>query len=149
MPELVSYKKGRDILIAFNEDVGEALLKACKQDVESEALHLARATRIIRKDIFALKNKPFNGSFLDKCQENSIPSSLRALVAMMLEGPCPDTEDLSDSQAGLAVSQLISFNCVKHKRDRTTATEEPKQTSPRHNRERDTASPVCWLKNVC
>ena len=143
IPELVSYQKGRDILIAFNEDVGEALLKASKQDLESEALHLARAARIIRRDIFAFKNKLFNGSFLDKCQEHSIPSSLRALVGMILEGPCPDIEsaDDSDSKAGLTISQLISFNCVKHKRD-TTATEESKQVMPRHNRERETPLPL-------
>ena len=142
IPGLVSYKNGRDIFLAFSEDVSEALLIACKQDTESDALHLARAARIIRRDIFAHQNTLFNGTFVDNCQANSIPSSLKASIGMILEGPCPETKSdgVSCTQAGLTISQLISFNCVKHKR-KTDALEESKQVG-RHNRERETPLPL-------
>ena len=38
-------KKGRDILLVFEEDIGTALAKACELDSDSDAVHLARAAQ--------------------------------------------------------------------------------------------------------
>ena len=35
--------KGRDIMLVFDEDIGAVLGKACEQDSDSDAVHLARA----------------------------------------------------------------------------------------------------------
>jgi hypothetical protein len=59
------------------------LSKACEHNADNDAVHLARAANIVRRDMFEMKNQ-FNGS---KCQEESVPVSLLALVAMVLNGP--------------------------------------------------------------
>ena len=45
-PNLDEHKRGRDILLAFNQDVGAALHMACEQDADSDGIHLARAANI-------------------------------------------------------------------------------------------------------
>lgn len=51
----------------------------------------------------------FQGAFNNKCQEESIPPSLLALITMILNqigvdsGNCP-------TQAALTISQLLQFN---------------------------------------
>ena len=43
-PDLEEHKSGRDVLLAFNKDVGSALQKGC-------GVCLARAANIVRRDI--------------------------------------------------------------------------------------------------
>ena len=76
-----AHKLGRDVLLSFNEDVSSALNKACEYDADDDAIHLARAAKIVRRGMFKMKNL-FKGSFESKCQEESVPVSLLALVAM-------------------------------------------------------------------
>ncbi len=73
-------------MLAFDEDIGLALGKACEQDSDSDAVHFARAAQIVRRCMF--NSKPFTGSFEENCQSKSVPHSLLALVSMVLEGPC-------------------------------------------------------------
>lgn len=61
-PDMEAHKQGRDVMLIFNNDVGLALKKACEYDADSDAIHLAKAANIVRRDIFKMKN-PFNGSF--------------------------------------------------------------------------------------
>ena len=84
-PDMRAQSKGRDVLLAFDEDVGYALSKACEQDCDSDAVHLARAAQIVRRHMFDLNT--FTGSFEENCQEKSVPHLLLALVSMVLEGP--------------------------------------------------------------
>ena len=69
-----------------NEDVGSTLSKARGHDADNDAVHLARAANIVRRDMVKMKNQ-FSGSLGTKCQEDSVPVSLLALVAMVLNGP--------------------------------------------------------------
>ena len=48
----------------FNRDLGDAIQKACTRD--SEALELARAAEVVRKEILKLR-LAFNGTFQDEC----------------------------------------------------------------------------------
>ena len=84
-PNLEEHKRGRDILLAFNEDVGAALRMACEQDADSDGIHLARAANIVRRDMLKMTTS-FSGSFDTLCQEESVPNSLIALVSMILNG---------------------------------------------------------------
>lgn len=59
---------------------------ACDHDSDTDAVCLARAANIVRRDMLKMKNQ-FNGSFEEKCQEESVPASLLALVAMVVNGP--------------------------------------------------------------
>ena len=79
------HRQGRDIMIISKKDVGSASNKACKYDADNDVIHLARAANIKRRDMFKMKNQ-FNGTFESKCQEESVPVSLLALVAMVLNG---------------------------------------------------------------
>lgn len=85
-PDMEAHKQGREVVLISNRDIGSALRKACEHDADNDAFHLARAAKIVRRDMFKLKNQ-FNGSFEMKFQEKSIPTSLLSLVAMVLCGP--------------------------------------------------------------
>lgn len=54
MSELEAHKQGRDVLLAFKEDVSSALLDASKYN---QAIHLAKAAAIIRKEMLNRKVK--------------------------------------------------------------------------------------------
>ena len=84
-PDMRAHTKGRDILMAFEEDVGAALAKACELDSDSDAVHLAHAAQIVRRHMFG-EAKPFTG-FPEGCQGESVPPLLLAIVSMNLEGP--------------------------------------------------------------
>lgn len=109
IPGLRAQSHGRDVLLAFDEDLGGALDKVCEQD--SDAIHLARAAQIVRRDMFE-DAQHFSGRFTEGCQERSVPNTLLALVNMVLEGPDIHS-DSSSTQAALSVSQLLKFNSVK------------------------------------
>ena len=84
-PGMRAYTKGRDILMALEDDVGIALAKACEQDNTKDVMHIASAAQIVRCHIFG-EAKSFNG-FPERCQEASVPQLLLTLVNMVLEGP--------------------------------------------------------------
>ena len=69
-------------MMAFEEDIGTALAKACEQDNDKEAMHIARAAQIVRRHMF-VEAQPFNG-FPEHCQEDSVPPLLLTLVNMEL-----------------------------------------------------------------
>lgn len=57
--DMRAQRKGRDVLMAFEEDIGTALAKACEFDDDNEAIHLARTAKIVRSHIFG-EAKPFS-----------------------------------------------------------------------------------------
>ena len=86
IPGLRSHSKGQDVLLAFDEDIGEVLGNVCEQDCDTEAVHLARAAQRVRRYIFE-DTYQFRGSFPGGCQEDSVPNVLAAMVNMVLDGP--------------------------------------------------------------
>lgn len=59
----MSYKQGQDIMLAFDRHMGGVITKASERHNDTEALLLARAAQIIRRDIFSNHNKLFDGTF--------------------------------------------------------------------------------------
>lgn len=116
IPQLEADKQGRDLLLAFKEDVGLALQRVnYAESCDTEGLHLAKAANIVRRHMQELKQS-FNGSFDKMCQENSAPSSLPCLV-MILYGP--NTESQSNStavQSSLSIAQLMQYNSFVRRR---------------------------------
>jgi len=109
IPDLRSQTEGRDILLVYDEDIGTALKQACNDDCDSDALNLAKASNIIRRDVIEL-TQSFNGRFPVDCQENAVLQSLAALVNMLLTGPnikdqC--AEDKPISHGAKTISQFI------------------------------------------
>ena len=134
--DMQAQKQGRDILMAFEEDIGTALAKACEFDSDNDAIHLARATKIVRSHMFG-KAKPFNG-FPTGCQKESVPSLLLAVVNMILEGPSIQDQSQATTSAALSISQLLKFNSVKHKRKQATA----QSVTVRHSIDQKTPVPM-------
>ena len=135
-PDIEAHKQGRDVVLIYNKDIGSALRKACEHDADDDAIHLAKAAKIVRRDMFKLKNK-FNGSFAPHCQERSVPTSLLSLVAMVLCGPSIEIQSSTTlSQPILTISQLLMHNSLlRHRKDRVSST-------VKHSQERETPLPT-------
>ena len=109
--DLKAYQEGRDVVLAFDRDMGAALRKFCKEDFDDEAICLARAAKIVRIDIFQLQ-ATFTG-YDEACQVNSVPQSLLTIVAMILDGPNIQSQSQSSSgthQASLSIAQFLQYN---------------------------------------
>ena len=135
LPDLQAHSQqesqGKCIILTFDEDVGSALTKACNND--DDGLHLARAAQIVRKDMFERKYS-FDGSFKPSCETDLIPSSLMALVKMILDGPSIKQQSevaATNTRASLSISQLLMFNSVKYGRSVNSSHD-------RHSRDRET-----------
>ena len=85
--------------------------KACDHDADHDAIHLACAANIVRREIFRTKCC-FTGKYDSHCQVSSVPNSLVALVSMILYGPNIKTQSIHSltPQAVLTLSQLLKFN---------------------------------------
>ena len=111
-PELQAFKEGRDILLMSNEDVGTALRQACENDADDDACILARAARIVRKEILKTTTQ-FNGTFPVDCQIKAIPPSLQTLVAMICHGANITEQSLvTKSQAPLSIMVAHETCCA-------------------------------------
>ena len=58
--------------------------------------------------MFDEKTVGFNGSFDPKCQENSVPQKLKALVNMVLKGSTITQQSMNEfNSASVTIAQLI------------------------------------------
>ena len=107
-PDLQAHKEGRDVLLIFTDDVGPAMKKACEYDADADAIHLARAAKIVRRAIFN-KKTCFTGTFDSQYQTSSVPDSLLALISMILYGPNIKTQSshLSTPHAAELVAPTV------------------------------------------
>lgn len=128
----------------FDKDIGLAIQKAYEGDFDSEAMYLARAAKIIRRDLFKdHKTSSFNGTFTPEKQNECIPASLLELINMILHGPAirPNDEDDDDVRtvplAARNISEIIAFNSLQHQRRN-----EVNADVHRHNKNRETPTPI-------
>ena len=116
-PDLRAHLQGRNMMLSFYDDIGGALQKACDHDSDHDAMHLVRAAKVVRRQMFKQKFS-FNGSFTEESQRSVVPQSLLALVNMILEGPNIKYQtqlvDTASTTASYSISQLLIFNSVKH-----------------------------------
>ena len=82
-------------------------------DHEGDAAILAKAAKIVRNEISQRTGFHFDASFPASCQEQSVPSTLKMLDAMLLNGPDVKQQESNDSLACLTISQTILFNFKK------------------------------------
>jgi len=107
---LESFKQGRNVLLAFKNDVGQALADACKNRSDEYAMCLARAAGFVRKELF-LQKGDFSGSFDDGCEQRSVPDILVTLIQMILEGPSIKKQ-VTSTNVSLTIAQLINYITV-------------------------------------
>ncbi|KAK3731849.1 hypothetical protein QZH41_020219, partial [Actinostola sp. cb2023] len=98
LPGLEDHNNGRDVYLAFKDDLGRMMEKAHQEDCDEEAIHLAKAASIVRKEMLAMKYS-FDGSFDSDCQTKSVPESLLSLVNMILYGPNIEAQTNTTSSA--------------------------------------------------
>jgi len=74
-------------IIVFKKGMQNMLKEALKKrDFSENAAILAKAAMIIRNDTFNHQCFKFDGYFPSKCQENSLPSSLKYLISLIYNG---------------------------------------------------------------
>ena len=112
-PQAQEQSDGKHIVLIFPEGMQQMLKEAMNCDHEGDAAILAKAAKIVRNEISQRTGFHFDASFPASCQEQSVPSTLKMLVAMLLNGPDVKQQDSNDSQACLTISQTILFNFKK------------------------------------
>ncbi|KAG0725079.1 hypothetical protein GWK47_004831 [Chionoecetes opilio] len=116
VPGLIAHSEGIYVLMMFEEGVGEGIRAACNQRIEADAMILAKAAAIVRRDMFQTHYN-FSGSFEETFQDDVVPEKLKALVNMILQGPNIKDQTKNDNKStGLTIAQLMMFNSVKHQR---------------------------------
>ena len=134
--DMQAQKKGREVLLAFEEDIGTALAKVCEFDSDNDAIHLARAAKIVRNHMFG-EAKSFTGFTLG-CQKESVSSLLLALVNMILEGPSIKEQSENTTPAALSIAQLLKFNTIKCRHTQETS----QSVTVKHMTSQETPVPI-------
>lgn len=128
---------GRNTVLIFKAGMKDMLKEALrKRDFDEDAVILAKAARIVRSDIFNHKGFKFTGSFPAKCQEKSLPSSLKYLVSMIINGPNLKDQEKQESQACLTAGQTILYHTKRETYKTSSA------MTSRHTLEREPPLPI-------
>ena len=131
---------GKNSLLVFNDGLQKLLKDTITyRDFDSEAILMAQLAKVMRQEIVNCKPFQFSGEFPLKCQENSIPTTLKTFISMLFNGPDVQDQDNCESQACLTISQLVCFN-MKSKRLSTE--------SNRHHKDRETPLPLYIGLNI-
>ena len=119
-PDVTAHKEGGGGGVIVLLDLGEALRRSFDHDYDDdEAIRLARAANIVRRDMLKMQAS-FVGSFDLDCQVRSMPRSLSAMVAMILNGPNFKSQECdSVSQASISIAQLLQYH-ISVRRPRET-----------------------------
>ncbi len=112
-PQAQEQSDGKNKILVFEQGMQHMLKQAMARDYEGDVLLLAKAAKIVRQEIVSHKGFHFDGKFPSGCQEGSVPSTLKTLVSMLLNGADLKDQDSKDSQASMTVSQAIIFNFKK------------------------------------
>ena len=124
-------------MLAFWEDVGKAITKACKLDSDNDAIHLACAAQIVHHSMFE-EAQPFSG-FSRGSQEKSVPLLLLAcLVSVILDGPSIKDQMTDTTTAAVTIAQMLKFNSMKHMRKQSTSA----SSTVRHRPAQETPVPI-------
>ena len=135
LPQLEAHTCNREVVSSFKEDIGEALLHACKQSSNDDVITLMRAAQIVCKDILQ-RQYQFDGSLVDESYNNA-PPSLTALMQMILAGTNIQKQTAINKGISVPVqslTQLVTFKTVKRSRLKTAAVH--------HNVEHGTSLPL-------
>ena len=129
---LRAQQHGKQVLMMFDEDIGETIDMAMSHVTHHDAINLVRAAQIIRKDLEKVRCD-FDGSFKES-NVDLVPETLRTLINMILGGPnIKDQSCTNANRRNIAdnIAQLIIFNYSK----RVSSNE---NTVIRHSTERQT-----------
>ena len=124
---------GKDILLSYDNDIGTVINFACESSFDSDAVVLAKAAKIVRREIFDYENK-FDGSFGKDCLKAGISDTLLSFIRMILDGPNIKHQTNSRSSIAAVISQFLIFNSAKFA--------STSSSTVRHNVDRETPVPT-------
>ena len=108
VPHLEAHRPGRDVLLAFRNDVGSILAESTKY---SEAVHMVKAAAILRRELLGHKSK-FDFTLSDDCLKKAIPLSLLAFVCV-IEHEADIQSQLKCGASKSDFAQLLHYNCFE------------------------------------
>ena len=112
-PQAQHQSDGKSKILVFEQGMQQMLKQAMACDYEGDAILLAKAAKIVCKDVMGYNGFHFDGNFGHGYQQQSVQSSLITLVSMLLNGTDLKDQDVTDSQANFTIAKLILFNFKK------------------------------------
>ncbi|GFS15529.1 hypothetical protein ElyMa_001451300 [Elysia marginata] len=110
VPGVQEYKQGRNVLLSFSDDVGNALRDTYLDYFDNEAMCFARAAKITLRNMKVAHTEFDGSSFLYGKLEEAVPKSLIELASMILDGPNVARGDGEEfRQAALSTTQLLQY----------------------------------------
>lgn len=135
---------GRRSVLVFKEGLKQFLCEAFKErDYSEDTNILAKAAKILRKDIFSHTPFKFEGSFPTGCQASSLPETLKSFISMVLNGLDLNVQE-EDAQPCLTIGQGIVFNTKK----KGAKKNEGNQKKVRHSAQREPPLPIYLGLNI-
>ena len=129
--DMSSYNDKKEVILAFNYDVGEALSVAAEANFDDDGYILARAAHILRRDMLEENSQQFEGDFNESKQELSVSPALLSFVSCVMHGSSETSHQNEHyKQAILTVSQLIKFNTFIRTRKDSSSSYHSKQREP-------------------
>ena len=108
--------------------------RSSDHDYDDEAICLARAANIVRRDMLKMQAS-FAGSFDLDCQVRSVPYSLSVMVVVILNGPNIKSQGCDGVlQATISIAQLLQYHI--------SVRQWPESTGIYHQNTRETPLPI-------
>ena len=102
--EAHEHDDGKQTVLIFRNGLKNIVKGALQErDFSDDTAVLAKAAKIVRRDIFSHKRFSFSGIFPLGCQESSVPASLKSLISMIMNGLNVKDQQNKESQACLTV----------------------------------------------
>ena len=97
--------------LIFSEGLNTIVKDALEiREFDKEMQTIAKTAKIIREDMFKHQGFKFDGHFDDACQLDSIPSTLKPLISMILYGTSLKDQHKLESQAAAALMLQMQHN---------------------------------------
>ena len=90
------------------------VFEACQYSSQDDGFILAKAAKIISKDLFE-KYVSFDGDLSINKAESNYPSSLKRLIMMILDSSAENITSSKTNKIANNISQIIRFDAIKHK----------------------------------
>lgn len=110
-PQTQKQSDCKNKILVFEQGTQQKMRQSMASNCESDAILLAKATKVMHKEIVSYKGFHFDGKFPSSCQQGSVTSSLLSRPCWMVWPERPSFHKLAGS---LTVSQTILFNLMKH-----------------------------------
>ena len=105
---------GKQTVLIFRNALQNIVKETLQErDFSDVTAVLAKAAKIVRRDMFCHKSFSFSSTFPLGFQEISLPASLKSLISMIMNGLNVKDQENKETQACLTVCQTVLFNTKK------------------------------------